>query len=204
MALNSCTSMAAKPGSMVGWHAYSPTHRWCIAFMDYIRSMGLSYASFCGVERALGKRTDRFINVSDSERQACLALGLLNRERSLVVNNGIDWQSFDALTVDVRQVKAGSGLTPAMSSSAISRNSMFRKRKMISPQPSHSCLRDVQQRNLFVGDGTLRPQIEDQVARLGVDRQVVFTGYRDDVASLLKAIDVIASRRAGRGSPSSS
>ena len=58
-----------------------------------------------GVERALGKRTDRFINVSNSERQACLALGLLKRERSLVVNNGIDWQSFDALTVDVRQVK---------------------------------------------------------------------------------------------------
>jgi glycosyltransferase involved in cell wall biosynthesis len=45
---------------------------------------------------------------------------------------------------------------------------------------------------LFVGDGALRPQIEAQVARLGVDRQVVFTGYRNDVASLLKAIDVVA------------
>jgi glycosyltransferase involved in cell wall biosynthesis len=45
---------------------------------------------------------------------------------------------------------------------------------------------------LFVGDGALRPQIEDQVRRLGVDRQVVFTGYRDDVARLLKIIDVVA------------
>ena len=70
---------------------------------------------------------------------------------------------------------------------------MFRKRKMISPPPSHSCSRNVRRAKfLFVGDGALRPQIEDQVARLGVDRQVVFTGYRDDVARLLKAIDVVA------------
>src|SRR5215510_3426717 len=62
-----------------------------------------------GVERALGKRTDRFINVSSSERQACLALGLLDAGRSLVICNGIDWQAFDALTVDAQQVKANLG-----------------------------------------------------------------------------------------------
>ena len=146
-----------------------------------------------GVERALGKRTDRFINVSGSERQACLALGLLDGERGLVVCNGIDWQSFDALTVDVRQVKAGLGFDP--NDLVVGHIAKFDVQKAQDdlaaaiPFVLEQCPRA---KFLFVGDGALRPQIEDQVTRLGVDRQVVFTGYRDDVARLLKAIDVVA------------
>ena len=150
-------------------------------------------ALYVGVERALGKRTDRFINVSGSERQACLALGLLDVERSLVVCNGIDWQAFDALTVDVGQVKAGLGFDP--SDVVVGHIAKFDVQKAQDdlaaaiPFVLEKCPRA---KFLFVGDGALRPQIEDQVARLGIDRQVVFTGYRDDVARLLKAIDVVA------------
>jgi glycosyltransferase involved in cell wall biosynthesis len=146
-----------------------------------------------GVERALGKCTDRFINVSGSERQACLALGLLNVERSLVVCNGIDWQSFDALTVDVQQVRARLGFDP--SDVVVGHIAKFDIQKAQDdlaaaiPFVLEKCPRA---KFLFVGDGALRPQIEAQVERLGVDRQVVFTGYRNDVASLLKAIDVVA------------
>jgi glycosyltransferase involved in cell wall biosynthesis len=146
-----------------------------------------------GVEKVLGKRTDRFINVSGSERQACLALGLLDGERGLVVCNGIDCQSFDALTVDVRQVKAGLGFDP--NDLVVGQIAKFDVQKAQDdlaaaiPSVLESCPRA---KFLFVGDGALRPQIEAQVTRLGVDRQVVFTGYRDDVAGLLKAIDVVA------------
>jgi glycosyltransferase involved in cell wall biosynthesis len=145
------------------------------------------------VERALGKRTDRFINVSSSERQACLALGLLDPERSLVVCNGIDWQSFDALTVDARRVKADLGFGPG--DVVVGQVAKFDVQKAQDdlaaaiPLVIEKC---PSAKFLFVGDGALRPQIEDQVVRLGVDRQVVFTGYRDDVAMLLKAMDVIA------------
>ena len=141
----------------------------------------------------MGKRTDRFINVSGSERQACLALGLLKVDRSLVVCNGIDWQSFDALTVDIRQVRARLGFDP--SDVVVGHIAKFDIQKAQDdlaaaiPFVLEKCPRA---KFLFVGDGALRPQIEAQVARLGVDRQVVFTGYRNDVASLLKAIDVVA------------
>jgi glycosyltransferase involved in cell wall biosynthesis len=145
-----------------------------------------------GIERALGKRTDRFINVSSSERQACLASGLLDVERSLVVWNGIDWRSFDALTTDAQRVKAGLGFGP--SDRVVGHIAKFDVQKaqdeLVAAIPfvSEKC---PSAKFLFVGDGALRPQIEDQVARLGMDKQVVFTGYRDDVALLLKAIDVV-------------
>jgi glycosyltransferase involved in cell wall biosynthesis len=146
-----------------------------------------------GVERALAKRTDRFINVSNSERHACLELGLLNHDEGLVVNNGVDWQPFDALTVDVQQVKASLGFDPG--DVIVGHVAKFDVQKAQDdlaaaiPFVLEQCPRA---KFLFVGDGALRPQIEEQVARLGVKRQVVFTGYREDVARLLKTVDVVA------------
>jgi glycosyltransferase involved in cell wall biosynthesis len=146
-----------------------------------------------GVERVLAQRTDRFINVSASERQACLALGLLNGERSLVICNGIDWQGFDRLTVNVQQVKASLGLNPDdVIVGQIAKFDVQKAQDDLAASIPFVLDRCPAAKFLFVGDGALRPQIEDQVRRLGVDRQVVFTGYRDDVARLLKIIDVVA------------
>jgi glycosyltransferase involved in cell wall biosynthesis len=146
-----------------------------------------------GVERALATHTDRFINVSSSERQAGLALGLLDTERSQVIHNGIDWQAFDAHTVDARRAKADLGFDPC--DVVVGHIAKFDVQKAQDdlaaaiPLVVQKCPRA---KFLFVGDGILRPQIEAQVARLGVQRRVVFTGYRDDVAGLLKTIDVVA------------
>jgi glycosyltransferase involved in cell wall biosynthesis len=155
-----------------------------------------------GVERALGRCTDRFINVSRSEHQACLALGLLDAKRSLVICNGIDWQVFDALTVDASRVKADLGIEPW--DRVVGHIAKFDIQKgqddlaAAIPLVLEHCPRA---KFLFVGDGALRPQIEAQVARLGVAKHVVFTGYRDDVAMLLKAIDVIAMPSRWEGLP---
>lgn len=43
---------------------------------------------------------------------------------------------------------------------------------------------------LLVGDGELRPQIEQQVQMLGIVDRVIFTGVRSDVNRLLQAMDV--------------
>jgi glycosyltransferase involved in cell wall biosynthesis len=146
-----------------------------------------------GVERALRQRTDRFINVSSSEREACVALGLLDVERSLVVCNGIDWQSFDALTVDARQVKAALGFdSGALVVGQIAKFDVQKAQDDLAAAIPRVLEKCPSAKFVFVGDGVLRPQIEDQIARLGVGEQVVFTGYRDDVAMLLKAFDVVA------------
>jgi glycosyltransferase involved in cell wall biosynthesis len=45
---------------------------------------------------------------------------------------------------------------------------------------------------LLVGDGALRPQIERQVAALGIGGRVAFAGTRTDIALMLGAMDVFA------------
>src|SRR5262249_31867554 len=45
-------------------------------------------------------------------------------------------------------------------------------------------------RFLIVGEGELRPRLEQQAAALGIAHPVIFTGERTDVARLLAALDV--------------
>lgn len=67
-----------------------------------------------------------------------------------------------------------------------------------SPQKNHTFLIDIfseiktQNNNsllLLVGDGDLRPQIEQKVSDLGLTERVIFTGVRSDVSDLLQAMD---------------
>ena len=68
-----------------------------------------------------------------------------------------------------------------------------------SPQKNHSFLIDIFHKVLqkdpssyllLVGDGELRPGIEEKVKTLGAEKNVIFTGVRSDVADLLQAMDV--------------
>lgn len=43
---------------------------------------------------------------------------------------------------------------------------------------------------VLVGEGSLRPKIEEKVKSLGIDDKVIFTGLRSDVADILQAMDV--------------
>jgi glycosyltransferase involved in cell wall biosynthesis len=50
--------------------------------------------------------------------------------------------------------------------------------------------RHPESRLLLVGDGALRPELEAQVARLGIGAQVIFTGFQTDVSAYQGAMSV--------------
>ena len=54
---------------------------------------------------------------------------------------------------------------------------------------------------VIVGDGELRPQLEQQALALGVGNRVVFAGWRNDVAIAYQAADVLALTSRNEGSP---
>jgi hypothetical protein len=53
----------------------------------------------------------------------------------------------------------------------------------------------------LVGDGPLRSQLEQQVARLGLDGHIRFLGIQTDVASYLRAADLFLLMRTRAGAP---
>jgi len=50
------------------------------------------------------------------------------------------------------------------------------------------CRRDSAVRFLLVGDGPLRPRIEQQAAQAGLGERVIFAGLRDDVPALMTGV----------------
>lgn len=54
---------------------------------------------------------------------------------------------------------------------------------------------------LFVGDGEMRPALEAQTKKLGLDGNIHWTGWRNDVPQLMKAMDLflLTSRNEGQG-----
>lgn len=44
---------------------------------------------------------------------------------------------------------------------------------------------------ILVGDGELRPIVQDKVNKLGLNNNVIFTGIRSDVPDILQAVDVL-------------
>lgn len=67
------------------------------------------------------------------------------------------------------------------------------------PQKNHTFLIDIAQEVIalypdsqfvLVGDGVLRPRIEEKVQALGLRKKILFTGLRSDVPALLSAMDL--------------
>jgi glycosyltransferase involved in cell wall biosynthesis len=146
---------------------------------------------YFNVEKALTRRTDQVINVSCSERQECIDLGLLDAQRGLVICNGIDCQALDAIPADASKMKADLGFEPGdLIVGHVAKFDVQKAQDDLAAAIPWVLRQCPTAKFLLVGDGILRPQIERQVARLGVEKQVVFMGFRQDVAALLKTIDV--------------
>ena len=54
---------------------------------------------------------------------------------------------------------------------------------------------------VIVGDGRLRAELESQARAAGLDGRVIFTGFRDDAASIYADFDLVALTSLNEGTP---
>ncbi|WP_042345885.1 glycosyltransferase family 1 protein [Bacillus massiliigorillae] len=107
-----------------------------------------------------------------------------------VVNNGIDTEKFIFNESVRKSVREELNILDKYVVGHIGR---------FHPQKNHDFLIDIfkelhdQQEDavlLLVGDGDLRPKIQEKVSDLGLNENVIFTGVRCDIPQLLQAMDV--------------
>ncbi|XYH97819.1 glycosyltransferase family 4 protein [Sorangium sp. So ce1128] len=143
------------------------------------------------VNRLAAALTDRVVAVSDDTRAVALEVERVDPAKVVTILNGVDPEVFRP--GDARVARARLGL-PA---SGYHVGCVAR----LSPEKDHATLltafarlREVRPdaHLTVVGDGPVRPALEQQAARLGLGGAVMFTGTRGDVAELLPAFDVFA------------
>jgi glycosyltransferase involved in cell wall biosynthesis len=141
---------------------------------------------------------DRYVAISDAVKAVMVADGVA-AERIAVVHSGVDISRFDSVEAN-EQMREDLKLQPGQP--VIGNVAHLAKHK------GHRCLLDAvpeiikefpDAKFMIVGDGELRADLERQVAGLGIEGSVIFTGFRKDVPRLLSLFDlfVMASHMEG-------
>ena len=134
------------------------------------------------------RRVERFLCASDAIRRMLIADGVA-AERTVVVYEGVDVERIAALPpLDVHRelgLPAGApvvGNVAALVPHKGQRHLLDAAARVVAEVPDA--------RFVIVGAGELRDALAAQVARLGLERHVVLTGFRTDALALLKAFDL--------------
>jgi len=143
------------------------------------------------VEHTLAPLTDRFIAVCHAEREELLAVGLGQPERVGVVWNGIHVGHFRDVQPGRVAWRDAQGISPdALLLTTVCRlhksrdfNTLLRAFQSVTGACPVAHL-------LVVGDGPLRPQVEQQISALSLAPQVTLVGWRDDLPTIYAASDI--------------
>jgi glycosyltransferase involved in cell wall biosynthesis len=142
------------------------------------------------LNRLITPLTDSFIAVAASHGEFLAKNLRIGAERVAVISNGVDTRRFAPLA-DTSSIRRELGISPTDPVVGIV--------AALRPEKNHELFlematRVVKQlptaRFLIVGDGPCRPALELRARDLAIDQHVLFLGSRNDVPSLLAAIDV--------------
>ena len=169
----------------------------------YVEAYNLLFRRiYCTIEHILKYWTDVFVCVSESERQESLRLKFVIPSKVRVICNGVDPRVFQNVKADRALYLDEWGI----SKDAFVVGCVARLEKM----KGHLCLirafkkvqdKYPQSRLLLVGDGPDRAIVEQEVKNLGLDNQVIFTGFRHDIPQVLDVCDVFVSASLKEGMP---
>lgn len=170
-------------------------HGW--PFHDYQR--GLWRKLFVGMERFVGKFTYRLIAVSCHDKQKGLSHNIGEENRYRLIRYGIDCAEFNR-----REQKIKVELGISFQDLVVANISCFKPQK--SPLEFIKLAALVNRalpgvKFLFVGDGSLRKNIERLIYRLNLQKKVILTGWRRDIPEILSATDVLVLTSLWEGLP---
>jgi glycosyltransferase involved in cell wall biosynthesis len=144
----------------------------------------VSTQAFAALERLAAPWTDRIITLSDAEAQEHLRRGIGTPGQFVTIPSGVDLGPVVSaaptrLVPDGPVVGAVARLVPVKG-----------LHHLIDAAPIvlRHCPRA---RFLLVGEGEMRPALEARVRAKGLQDRVLFTGFREDAASVMAGIDLI-------------
>jgi glycosyltransferase involved in cell wall biosynthesis len=154
--------------------------------------------TYVGIERRLGRITDRFVAVSSSVAAEAVRLGIAPAERVRVIPVSIwDPPSRPASRRTARRLLGVPDAARAL-------GSVGRLDHQKAPLHFLEALAALRHRDVigvWIGDGPLRKEVEQRAANLGLERRLRLLGERQDVEELLPGLDVFVMTSLYEGLP---
>lgn len=162
-------------------------------------------ARYASIERILARSCNRLIAVSEEVRDELVAIGVAPASKFDVVALGLDLSPF--LVEGAARASARASLRAELGIARDARVVTLIARLVPIKRVDRflrvaSALRDVPSiRFMIVGDGELRDRLERSNEALTLGEQLIWTGFRRDIASLCFASDVVAQTSDNEGTP---
>jgi len=154
---------------------------------------------YCFIDSHFIRRFDAIVGVSEDIRADMEAHGV-PAEKITVIDNGVNMSRFkDKTNAASTRKELGIDKDAVIIGTAGSLKSVKGHTFLLKAavEVLRSCKKEV--KFLIVGDGELREELEAEARGLGIENNVIFTGYRTDVEDMLRCLDlfVLPSLREG-------
>ena len=196
------TSKAGILGRLAARAASVPVVVHGVHIVPFINVGRLETFAYLRAERAVQGMTHAFIDVSPGVRDLCVQAGVGAPHRHHVVESGFDMSRFRAAVQpegwrDLLQLEADDPRPPVVLMLAVFE---ARKRHLeLLERLPEIVASSPRVRFVFAGDGTLRDAIAARIRKLGIERNVVLTGFHPHPEQLIALADIclLASAREG-------
>jgi len=149
---------------------------------------------FILIERFLGLFTCKIITVSESVKNELISLGIAEKDKFRVIPLGFELDKF--LNIPLKE--------NAVLNIGIVGRLVTVKNHQLFLEAAARVVRDNPQMKLrfkIIGDGELRPELEEYARKLSLNTQLDFLGWQDDLASIYSNLDIVALTSVNEGTP---
>ena len=170
-------------------------HGW--SFNDYQSSLIRSLYIF--LERIAARFTKKIIVVSCADMRKGLDAGIGRKEKYIKIDYGIDLKKSSKPGADLKQA-LGIGAHDLV----VTNISCFKPQKAPFDFIKLASLLSCDYSGLkfiMVGDGVLRPDIEERIKRLHLEDRIILAGWRRDIPDILEITDILALTSLWEGVP---
>ena len=197
------TAKAGTLGRLAAWLAGVPVkvHTFHGHVLDSYFSPTVTQV-FMGMERTLARVTDRLVTVSPRLRTDLLAMGIGRPERVEVIPLGLDLARFQRARPATPMLRPALGLAEGAPLLGIvgrlvpikDHDTLFQAMTLLpsADPPAHLAV---------VGDGEERARLERAAGRLGLGARIHFLGWRADLETILRELDVVICASKNEGTP---
>jgi len=164
----------------------------------------LKTALFLGIEKKLAKLTDRIVVISPEQLKEIKDKYKVGREgKHHLIPLGLNLEPFlkPGRKADLRQELSLGRSTLLVG--IIGRLVSIKNHRMFleAAKMAKVAWPGIKVKFLIVGDGSLRGELESYARKLGIDRSVVFTGWRTDLSAVYEALDIVCITSLNEGTP---
>lgn len=154
------------------------------------------------VEQSLAWATDRLVTVSEQVKNDLVGYGIAKAEKISVVPLGFDLEPFlksNKLRGEFRQEMSLSQEHKLIG--IVGRIFPIKNHALFLESAARIVAQEPAARFVIVGNGVLRPALENQARELGIIDRVLFTGWRGDIPRICADLDVLVVSSDNEGTP---